>query len=822
MRILQIFNRYAYIGGEEIAVARISAELSASHEFRAITFESQEWATETGFLSRVRQFLLMTWNPHSVQLVREQMRAFKPEVVLLHNIMPVGSAALSIYLRNCGVPVVQFVHNFRPFSVNGYCWGNGKLLPQGLKKNFFPEILAGSWQNSRFKTAWYGLLIWLLHQLGVYERIDGWIAISQFMKNAFVEGGIESDRIRVIAHSWQPQCSQDDIDGIAEDECEPAFLFLGRLTEEKGLRVLLDAWEIFENSSSSGRLLIAGDGPMAEEVEQRCKGMQRASHLGFKAGEEKVRLLRQCTALVVPSVWWEPLGLVLYEAYDYGKPVLAARSGGIVDHVEDGVTGWLHEPGDFKTLAAQMLDAIANPKVCRIRGMNGRKLLLERSSRVWINDFDDFVGKIVAAANAKVHRAETDEDHRRSRTADPKSPDDPVPSATIGGSGIVRSEHSPAEASALSKITISAYLADQNPGYDRSFGISRMSHVVLDALQAGGRVKIKAVASKTSQQAPGGVDSVRILPWGTRGKWVRLLTDHFHPLFGRSALVPDLHYFPKGYLPLLDWFCRPSVVTIHDTIIQYDEDHYPQWRKSWEYTYWAMMLKHTLRKATRILTVSEFSKQQIHEFMDRHRIPRNEIIVTYEPCLYESIPQPVEPVKGNYVIHLASCEPHKRTAHLIRWWHEEEARTRNLPELHLIGTVPPEVSPLLASSHGIVKRPFLEDAALQAAYLGASALILPSEIEGFGLPALEAYYLGTPVCFVRGTSVEEILGVATRKGGFALASADSLFTALQEVAGMSAGEVRDCGLKLRAAYAAAKVAEKMVAVFEEVRGGTPS
>ncbi|MEY3896909.1 MAG: hypothetical protein RLZZ214_2430, partial [Verrucomicrobiota bacterium] len=252
-------------------------------------------------------------------------------------------------------------------------------------------------------------------------------------------------------------------------------------------------------------------------------------------------------------------------------------------------------------------------------------------------------------------------------------------------------------------------------------------------------------------------------------------------------------------------------------IIQYDEDHYPQWRKPIEYAYWALMLKHTLRRADRILTVSESSKRQIREFMERHGIPRNEITVTYEPCLYERIPQPLAPVKDNHVIHLASCEPHKRTAHLVRWWHDAESQGRNLPMLHLIGTVPPEVQSLLASSHSIVKSPFLEEAALQSAYRSARALILPSEIEGFGLPALEAYYLGTPVCYVKGTSVEEILGVATDLGGFSLEHADSLWTALDEVMAMPAEKVHECGLKLREIYAAEKVAERMVSVFEEVK-----
>ena len=109
------------------------------------------------------------------------------------------------------------------------------------------------------------------------------------------------------------------------------------------------------------------------------------------------------------------------------------------------------------------------------------------------------------------------------------------------------------------------------------------------------------------------------------------------------------------------------------------------------------------------------------------------------------------------------------------------------------------------------------NAALQAAYRSARALILPSEIEGFGLPALEAYYLGTPVCFVRGTSVEEVLGVATCKGGFSLDQPESLFSALAEVMRMSPGEVRECGLKLREVYAAEKVVERMMAVFQQVR-----
>jgi glycosyltransferase involved in cell wall biosynthesis len=367
-----------------------------------------------------------------------------------------------------------------------------------------------------------------------------------------------------------------------------------------------------------------------------------------------------------------------------------------------------------------------------------------------------------------------------------------------------------------SSIRLSIYLADQHPGQDRSYGISRMSQMVMASMQAHKGVEIETIVSATSQQAPLGADEGIALPWGTRTKWVRLLTDHVHPMLGWRGRRPDVYYFPKGYLPLLSPFCRPSAVTIHDTIVQYDADHYPEWRSRLEYAYWAKMLAHTLKHANRILTVSESAKGQIRDFMKRYGIPPKEITVTYEPCSFEELPQPVDPVKENYVIHLASVEPHQRTAHLIRCWHEAEASGRKLPMLQLVGKVPAEVVPLLSRSRSIMKRPFLEDQALQAAYRGARALIFPSEIEGFGLPALEAYYLGTPVCFVKGTSVEEVLAVATGKGGFSLASPDSLFSALEEVMAMTAEEIRECGLKLRETYAADKVCERMVAVFREM------
>ncbi len=584
-------------------------------------------------------------------------------------------------------------------------------------------------------------------------------------------------------------------------------LFVGSLQEGKGVAEILKTAAILREKghASDFRFRIVGKW-FSTEYENTIRSMR--SELGV---EEMVELSGQLTGDAKWDAYFhadlfffpthyesEATPIVIMEALGSGLPVLSTEWAGIpamLDGCETAKLLPVRSPGLYAEHLISLLESLEN-----------RRSIREKSISFYHDRF--LPARFIERVNLAFHKAANIEEKSRPRPA--------VDGGAVAPPPVLADRFRESETG--NAISLSVYLADQNPGYDRSFGISRMSHVVLNALGRHQGVRIDAIVSRTSQQPPAVSGRVKTLPWGTRRKFVRLLTDHFHPFFTRRDERPSVHYFPKGYLPLPDSLCSPSVVTIHDTIIQYDEDHYPRWRRPWEYAYWSLMLKHTLRRAHRIMTVSESSKRQIESFMERHGIPAKEIVVTYEPCLYEQEPQPESVEKDNYVIHLASCEPHKRTAHLIRWWSKAESRGTQMPMLHLIGTVPPEVLPLLEKSRSIAKRPFLADDTLRAAYLGARALILPSEIEGFGLPALEAYYLGTPVCFVTGTSVEEILSVATAKGAFNLNSPDSLFAALEQVMAMSAAEVRDCGLKLRETYAADRVAARMLRVFEEVAG----
>jgi glycosyltransferase involved in cell wall biosynthesis len=365
-------------------------------------------------------------------------------------------------------------------------------------------------------------------------------------------------------------------------------------------------------------------------------------------------------------------------------------------------------------------------------------------------------------------------------------------------------------------LRVSVYLADQNPGHDRSLGISRMSKVVLEGMTERDDIRLQVITSRSSQRGPESAAHVQTLPWSTRTRIMRLLTDQLHPVLAWFTTSPDIWYFPKGFLPRFNLPKAPTVVTVHDTIIQHHADHYPHWRKKPEYAYWARMLRHTLRHADVVLTVSEHSRAMIIAFMARHKLPEREITVTYEPCCYEGFEQPHDPPKGDNVLHLASREPHKRSHDLIRWWAARARVDGSLPVLELVGNIPSESWDIVASNSCFRHRPFLDDEELRNTITQARALILPSEIEGFGLPAIEAYYLGTPVCFTKGTSIEEILGQSTSTGGFELDAPESLWPALEEVLAMSAGEVSRIGLELRERFAVEKIIRRMFAAFREV------
>src|SRR5262249_48374765 len=155
---------------------------------------------------------------------------------LFHNIYPVGSPALYRVARQRRLPVIQYLHNFRPFSVGGALYAKGQLLPEALRGNYAREIRLGAWQDSVVRTALFALMLKMLHRSGWLDSVAAWVAISEFMRDRLIEAGVSPDKIFALRHSWDalPEAPPPQDDGY--------YLFLGRLVEVKGIETLLHAW----------------------------------------------------------------------------------------------------------------------------------------------------------------------------------------------------------------------------------------------------------------------------------------------------------------------------------------------------------------------------------------------------------------------------------------------------------------------------------------------------------------------------------------------------------------------------------------------------
>jgi len=388
MRIIEIINRKMDWGGEDVAAEQIATALSKHHTLERCIFDSASWKG----VHPLKQALWMWSNPHSLQRLEECHRRVRPDFWLIHGVIPVASLGVYSLAKKLKVPIINYLHNFRPFSVNSYLWANGRIEDAGLRKNFWPEILAGSWQGSRFKTFWLGMLYSFSHRFQLFDSVSQWIAISDFIEEKIVSAGVEKGRVNVLRHFYQTT------DSPPVNADSGYYLFLGRLSEEKGIALLLETWnKLYLRHGSTGPVLcIAGKGPYEKRVCSTCERNPLVKYLGFLSADEKRDALANCRAVIAPSLWWEGLGLIAYEAYNASRPVLGSSSGGLKEVILDGITGFLHTPGDIEQLMEHIYRFEASPELARKMGASGHQWLVHNASEeIWLAKFDQIAEKAI-------------------------------------------------------------------------------------------------------------------------------------------------------------------------------------------------------------------------------------------------------------------------------------------------------------------------------------------------------------------------------------------------------------------------------------------
>jgi glycosyltransferase involved in cell wall biosynthesis len=383
LRILQVFNRYLEYGGEQGSVFRIGDALQQDAEVEYFTTSSDDLVGAGGPEDLLWAAMLSLHNSKAVRRLERYQAVGRFDLWQIHNVFPTMSPSVYALAFRRGIPVVQYLHNYRMSCVNGYFLNHGKTCTSCIHGNFLKAALTGCWRDSRATSGWMGVVLMRLRALGVFRKVSAWIALSQAQKDLHVRMGIPAERIHLVPHFFEP----DEKLMIAEPGRD--VLFLGRLSKEKGAAVLLDAWKLA--ATGEARLILAGDGPEREALERKvaAEGIPRVEFLGFIGRDRQADLWRRAAFSVVPSIWQDPLPTVAFEAWERGRPVVVSDSGGLADIVEDGRDGLKVPMADAPAWAAAISRLLADPTIRLDMAQSGREKLRNVYSReTWLNKLD--------------------------------------------------------------------------------------------------------------------------------------------------------------------------------------------------------------------------------------------------------------------------------------------------------------------------------------------------------------------------------------------------------------------------------------------------
>ncbi|NOY62512.1 MAG: glycosyltransferase family 4 protein, partial [Gammaproteobacteria bacterium] len=290
-------------------------------------------------------------------------------LVHVHNFFPLLTPSIYDACIEKNVPVVQTLHNYRTICPGALLMREGNICEKCVTGSPYQSVLFGCYRNSRIGTLSVARMVNYHRKCNTWNtKVNRFVVLTEFAKSKFVEAGFDSNKISV-----KPNFIPDPIRLDANlDERINSALFVGRISQEKGLTTLVKAW-----AKVNAAISIAGDGPLLNSLSSNSEAVG-LRFLGSQDKEGISHLMLNSQFLVMPSECYEGFPMVLVEAFAHGLPVLASRLGGMAEIVEDGVTGVHFEVGNADDLAEKAQWMLDNPDECRRMGNNAREVYLEK------------------------------------------------------------------------------------------------------------------------------------------------------------------------------------------------------------------------------------------------------------------------------------------------------------------------------------------------------------------------------------------------------------------------------------------------------------
>ena len=306
------------------------------------------------------------WNGDSRQEFAELLRAEKPDIVHVHNTWIMISPSIYSACREAGVPVVQTLHNYRLLCPVGTFFRDGKVCEECLDHTLWRSIRNGCYRDSRAETAAVGMMLAVHRTRHTWEReVESYVVLSEFARKKFLQGGLPPEKIFVKPNFVDP----DPLPREGEGEYA---IFAGRLSPERRVSTLLDAWAVLRSRIP---LMIVGGGEQRDHLAQKASWnhLDMVEFTGLLPHDRTIAAIKGARFLIFSSEWYETFGLTMIEAFACGVPVICSRMGAMQEIVEDGRTGLHFTPGDSRDLAEKVEWAWNHPEEMQQMGEAARR-----------------------------------------------------------------------------------------------------------------------------------------------------------------------------------------------------------------------------------------------------------------------------------------------------------------------------------------------------------------------------------------------------------------------------------------------------------------
>lgn len=367
LKLLFCHNTYQHKGGEDQVCDKEMALLK--QQGHSLYYHQRSNDHIHSFKNKLTTSLQLNYSAVERDALQEQLKNQVPDVVQVHNFFPVLTPAIYDACQAENIPVIQTLHNYRTICPSALLMRDGQLCESCVMGSPYHAVLHKCYRDSVAGSFFVARMVDYHRKHKTWQtKVNRFIALTEFAKSKFVEAGFPEDKIRV-----KPNFIEDPFKGmeILPDKQETA-LFVGRFSQEKGIDVLLNAWDSIDYP-----LALAGDGPLFEKCVTDFESVE-IDFLGSQSSEQVHGLMSQARFLVMPSIWYEGFPMVLVEAFAHGVPVICSRLGGMAEIVTDSITGLHFEAGNVADLNDKIQWMIEHPSECAEMGRNARTEYLSK------------------------------------------------------------------------------------------------------------------------------------------------------------------------------------------------------------------------------------------------------------------------------------------------------------------------------------------------------------------------------------------------------------------------------------------------------------